>query len=92
MIISFRDKGLASFYLTGKKAGIQAKHAERIRLILARLQASGEPRDMNLPGLKLHALTGNYEGFWAVSVSGNWRVLFRFVGQDVADVDYLDYH
>jgi len=92
MIISFRDKGLASFHLTGKKAGIQAKHAERIRLILARLQASGEPRDMNLPGLKLHALTGNYEGFWAVAVSGNWRILFRFVGQDVADVDYLDYH
>jgi proteic killer suppression protein len=92
MIKNFRDKGLASFFATGEKTGIQAKHADRLRLILARLQAAHEPKDMNLPGLKLHSLTGNYEGFWAVAVSGNWRVLFRFDGQDVVDVDYLDYH
>jgi toxin HigB-1 len=92
MIMSFRDQGLANFYATESKAGFQAKHAERIRLILVRLQASREPKDMILPGLKLHALSGNYEGFWAVIVSGNWRILFRFEGQDVADVDYLDHH
>jgi proteic killer suppression protein len=92
MILGFRNKGLASFYATGKKGGIQAKHADRLRLILARLQASREPKDMNLPGLRLHSLSGNYEGFWAVAVSGNWRVLFKFEGQDVTDVDYLDYH
>jgi proteic killer suppression protein len=92
MIKSFRHKGLANFFSTGKKTGIQAKHADRIRLILARLNASHEPKDMNLPGLRLHALSGNYQGFWAVDVSGNWRILFKFEGQDVIDVDYLDYH
>lgn len=47
---------------------------------------------MNLPGLALHALTGNYAGFWAVSVSGNWRVIFRFEDNEATDLDYLDYH
>lgn len=61
-------------------------------LILGRLDAAREPRDMNLPGLRLHALVGNHEGFWAVDVSGNWRIIFRFEGPDVTDVDYLDYH
>jgi proteic killer suppression protein len=92
MIKHFRHKGLAGFFETGSKAGIQAKHADRIRLILARLNASHEPRDMNLPGLRLHSLSGEYQGHWAVDVSGNWRIVFRFEGQDVIDVDYLDYH
>jgi proteic killer suppression protein len=92
MIKHFRHKGLAGFYETGSKAGIQAKHTDRIRLILARLNASHEPRDMNLPGLRLHSLSGEYQGYWAVDVSGNWRIVFRFEGQDVIDVDYLDYH
>ena len=59
---------------------------------MARLDASKEPQDMSLPGLDLHQLTGNYDEFWAVSVSGNWRVLFRFEDADPTDVDYLDYH
>ena len=92
MIKHFRHKGLAGFNETGSKAGIQAKHADRIRLILARLNASHEPRDMNLPGLRLHSLSGEYQGYWAVDVSGNWRIVFRFEVQDVIDVDYLDYH
>ena len=92
MIKHFRHKGLAGFNETGSKAGIQAKHADRIRLILARLNASHEPRDMNLPGLRLHPLSGEYQDFWAVDVSGIWRIVFRFEGQDVIDVDYLDYH
>jgi proteic killer suppression protein len=92
MIISFRHKGLRQFYQTGNKAGIQAKHAERLRLVLGRLDASREPRDMNLPGLRLHPLTGDMAGFWAVDIGGNWRLVFRFDGQDACDVDYLDYH
>jgi len=59
---------------------------------MARLDASLDPQDMKLPGLDLHALKGPYAGFWAVSVSGNWRVIFRFEGDNVVDVDYLDYH
>jgi len=92
MIKNFSHKGLKAFYLTGNKVGIPAKYADRLRLILARLDAAHEPRDMNLPGLRLHKLSGQLKNFWAVDVSGNWRVIFRFEKQDAADVNYLDYH
>lgn len=83
---------MEAFYFTGSRAGIQPKHADRLRLILARLDAACESRDIDLPGLKLHKLTGRLNGFWAVDVSGNWRVIFRFRKKDIVDVDYLDYH
>lgn len=92
MIENFRHKRLRQFYETGSKAGIIANHAGRLRLILSRLDASREPRDMNLPGLRLHQLSGDLAGFWAVNLSGNRRVIFRFEGPDVAEVDYGDYH
>jgi toxin HigB-1 len=83
---------LEKFFETGSKAGIRAEHAERLRLILGRLSAATSPRDMALPGLRLHRLVGDRKGTWAVSVSGNWRVTFRFVGKDADAVDYEDYH
>ena len=92
IIINFRHKSLRQFYETGSKAGIQGQQAGRLRLILSRLDASREPQDMNLPGLRLHPMSGDLAGFWSVSVSGNWRLIFRFDGQDACDVDYLDYH
>ena len=92
MIRGFKHKGLAKFFETGSKAGVQAQHAERLRLILGRLSAATAPRDMALPGLHLHPLKGDRKGTWAVSVSGNWRVTFKFVGKDTDFVDYKDYH
>ena len=92
MIRSFRHKGLAKFFSTGNKAGIQAQQAERSRLILGRLSASTGPEDMNLPGLNLHRLKGDRKDTWAVRVSGNWQVTFGFVGKDADGVDYEDYH
>ncbi len=92
MIRSFRHKGLEKFFLRGTKAGIQAKHTGRLRLILGRLNASTDPMDMNLPGLKLHELSGKRKGVWSVWVSGSWRVSFWFFGKDADDVDYEDYH
>jgi toxin HigB-1 len=91
-IRSFRHKGLERFFTTGSRVGIQTKHAERLRLILGRLNVAAEPRDMNLPGLDLHPLKGDQKGRWAVKVSGNWRLTFGFVGKDVEKVDYEDYH
>lgn len=78
--------------MTGSKAGITAAHEKRLRLILGRLDASHELKDMNLPGLKLHKLSGGLEGYWAVEVSDNWCVIFRFQEHAAWDVDYLDYH
>ena len=92
MIVGFKHKGLERFFTQGGKAGIQAKHASRLRLILGRLHASTCPLDMKLPGLNLHELSGDREGYWAVKISGNWRVTFRFVGEDADSVDYEDYH
>ena len=66
-------------------------HVERLRDILAALDLSRGPEGMNLPGFRLHELKGPLKGHWAVSVSGNWRVTFRFEDGAAVDVDYLDY-
>ncbi len=92
MIRSFRHKGLATFYKSGSTAGIQAAHAKRLRLILGRLNAATDPKDMDLPGLRLHKLSGNRDGIWSVKVSGNWRLTFLFESGDAEIVDYEDYH
>lgn len=92
MIRGFKHKGLARFFETGSKSGIQPQHAERLRLIVGRLSAATAPNDMRLPGLDLHPLKGERKGTWAVKVSGNWRVTFGFVGKDADQVDYEDYH
>lgn len=67
-------------------------HVGELRDILAVLDQSRGPEDTNLPGFRLHALRGDLRGFRAVSVSGNWRVIFRFEDGDAVDVDYVDYH
>jgi len=90
--MSFKHKGLERFFTTGSKAGIQPNHAERLRLILGRLNASTDPKDMNLPGLDLHELRGDRKGTWSVKVSGNWRVTFTFAGKNAENVNYEDYH
>ena len=78
--------------MTGSKAGIQPQHAERLRLILGRLNVSSGPKDVNLPGLELHELRGDRKGTWSVKVSGNWRITFAFVAKNAEAVDYEDYH
>lgn len=92
VISSFKHKGLERFFMTGSKAGIQSHHADRLRLILGRLNVSTGPRDINLPGLGLHELKGDRKGTWAVRISGNWRLTFAFVGKNAVNVDYEDYH
>jgi proteic killer suppression protein len=92
MIRSFRHKGLKRLHQDDDPRGVIADHAEKLRDILARLDAAGTAADMDLPGFRLHALKGKLRGFWAVTVRANWRVIFRFADRDVFDVDYLDYH
>ncbi|HEX3537759.1 MAG TPA: type II toxin-antitoxin system RelE/ParE family toxin [Stellaceae bacterium] len=92
MIRSFRHRGLKGLY-DGRTARRGApEHVQKLRDILAVLDRSRMPEDMNLPGFRLHQLRGELRGYWAVSVSGNWRVTFRFEEGEVVDVDYLDYH
>lgn len=92
MIKSFRHAGLQSFFETGSKAGICPEHALRLNRILGVLDAAMLIEQVNLPGFKLHKLTGGLVGFWAVAVNGNWRVTFRFENSEVTLLDYVDYH
>ncbi|MDR0878920.1 MAG: type II toxin-antitoxin system RelE/ParE family toxin [Treponema sp.] len=92
MIRSFRHKGLEQFFFSGTKRGIIPAHADKLERILDRLDASLSPNDMNLPGYRLHELSGRDKGVWSVTVNGNWRVTFRFEETDAHIVDYLDYH
>ena len=79
-------------FSTGDARGISAQHAEWIRVLLTTLNASTSPADMNLPGMRLHPLKGKRKGQWAVSVSGNWRLVFEFDGENVTNIDLVDYH
>lgn len=92
MIIRFRHKGLERLFETGDTSGVSAQHVRKISQILAVLNISDEPAGMNLPGFRLHPLKGDRKGQWAVSVSGNWRIVFEFTGGDVTNVDLIDYH
>jgi len=92
MIRSFRHKGLERFYATGSLAGIRPAHAPKLRIVLARLDAAKAPFDLQLPGLRLHQLTGGRSATWSVRISRNWRLTFSFEGKDAVTVDYEDYH
>lgn len=91
-IKSFRHKGVKRFFETGSTAGIQAKHARKLRLQLTALDQATEPADMGAPGWDLHPLHRDMAAHWAVSVNGNWRLTFTFDGTDAVLVDYKDYH
>ena len=92
MITTFNHKGLEGFFVKGIYKAIPAQHAARIERVLDRLDAIVVPEDMNLPGYKFHELKGKRKGVYSVSVSGNWRITFRFDGDNVIEVDLEDYH
>lgn len=92
MIVSFRHKGLEAFFRTGSQAGIQPMHAKRLREMLTALHAASGPNDLARPSWRLHGLSGDRAGFHAMTVQANWRLVFRFDGDNVELLDYLDYH
>ncbi|MGD1070852.1 MAG: type II toxin-antitoxin system RelE/ParE family toxin [Bryobacteraceae bacterium] len=92
MIRSIRHKGLKRLYEDDDPRGVMAEHVDKLRDILARLDAVKTVADMDVPGLRLHPLKGRARGVWAVTVRANWRVIFQFADSDAFDVDYVDYH
>ncbi len=92
MIVSIRHKGLADLYWKNESKGILQSLVKRLRQVLALLETAKTVEDMNIPGLRLHPLKGDMKGFYSMNVSGNWRVVFRFVNGDVLDVNLIDYH
>ena len=91
MIRGFRHKGLERYFSRSDGSGIDARQAARILRLLDRLDAATKPDDMNLPGYRFHGLKGDRKGTYAVSVSGNWRITFRFEDGDAVDVNLEDY-
>lgn len=91
-IRTFRNKGLKKFFESGNKSGIQPALATKIELILDRLDASADPKDMNFPGSDFHPLKGKLKGFYSVHVNGNWVIIFRFENGEAIEVDLVDYH
>ncbi len=92
MIVSFRHRGLKKLFDRADKAQVRADMLDKIENILAVLDRASGPETMDRPGFRLHPLKGDLQGFWAVTVRANWRIVWRFRGTDAIDVDLLDYH
>ena len=79
--------------MTGEGRDLPAALVEKISDILVAIDEAVHPQEIGLfPGWRLHPLKGELKGFWSVTVSGNWRVIFRFENGDAFDVDLVDYH
>ncbi len=92
MIRSFKHRGLKALYEGRRSARVAADHVQKLERLLAALDEATQPGEMDFPGFQLHPLKGGLKGHHAVSVSGNWRVTFRFEDGHAVDVDYVDYH
>ena len=92
MIRTIKHRGLRELYESGNGRYVDPRHVRKLQRILARLDDSRSPQGMDVAGYGFHPLAGNLRGHYAVRVSGNWRVTFRFEDGDAYDVDYVDYH
>ena len=92
MIVSFRHRGLKRLYDQGDGRRLDPSQLPRIRAILLVLDVATVPRDVDINGLNLHRLHGSRSDTWSVRVTGNLRITFRFVGENVYDVNLEDYH
>ncbi len=92
MIKSFKHKGLEKFYESGSTRGIQANHTKKLRMQLAALDTAQSIDDVDIPGYRLHQLTGDRRGIWSITVNANWRLTFEFEKGNVYILNYEDYH
>ena len=92
MIAGFRHRGLQRLFEDDDRSRLPPEQVEKIAVILARLDAAEQIREMNAPGLRLHRLAGKLKGFWSVTVTANWRIIFRFEDGKAFDLDLVDYH
>ena len=92
MILGFSDNGLKRLYEQDDESRIPPEWARRVRRIIERLDEATQPGDMNVPGWRLHKLTGGLKDHWSVRVSANWRITFRFESGRARDVNLIDYH
>lgn len=92
MITHFADRRLQAFHLRGDGRRLPPHLLPRLGVVLDRMDDAGAPQDLDLPGYRLHQLSGELAGFWSIRISGNWRLIFQFDGGDIVDVRFVDYH
>jgi len=92
MIKSFKHKGIKRFFETGNSSGIQAKHKNKLRMQLTAIDTASTIEDIDIPGFRLHALKGDKENIWSITVNKNWRLTFKFINGDAYILNYEDYH
>ncbi|MEK6479570.1 type II toxin-antitoxin system RelE/ParE family toxin [Catalinimonas sp. 4WD22] len=92
MIESIRHKGLKRLFEKNDSSKLPAEHLRKIRMILGIMHRAKSLNDINYSGSGLHKLSSDLAGFFAVKVSGNYRIIFRFEDGSFHDVDYVDYH
>jgi toxin HigB-1 len=93
MIGSVRHKALRNFFEDGTSKGLSADHVPRLRRMLTVLHATDTLKELeSFPGWRLHALKGDMQGYWSMSVSGNWRLIFKWQDGVAEELDLVDYH
>ena len=92
MILSFKHRVLKRLFERGDRSQIGGHVLHRVENILSALDAAEAPQALDLPGYRLHRLTGDRRGYWSVTVRANWRIIFRFENGDALDVELVDYH
>lgn len=92
MIKSIKHKGIEQFYQSGSKAGIPVSHCSEISVLLTALDAATQPQDLVAPNWRLHSLNGSLPDNWAVIINGNWRLIFKLIGEEVEITDYQNYN
>jgi proteic killer suppression protein len=92
MIRGFRHRGLRRLYERDDRSRLRADQVERIEEILGLLDVASSPRDLDISGLQLHRLRGDLKEYWSLTLSANWRIIFRVRDGEVWDVDLVDYH
>jgi toxin HigB-1 len=92
MIRSFKHRGLKRLYGRDDRSGIRPDLVDTVERILTVLDSATTAQALDIPGYRLHPLKGDLKGFWSVTVRANWRIIFRFQGEDAFDVELIDYH
>ena len=92
MIGTIRHRGLKRLFQRDDRSGLNAEQLPRIARMMDLLDVATRPKDLDLPGYRLHPLRGDLQGFWSVRITGNFRLIFRMKDGDVFDVDLVDYH
>jgi proteic killer suppression protein len=94
-LVRFRHKGLKQLHEGGNAKGVPSAMADKLRKLLFALETAETLEQLErFPGWKLHPLKGDLRGLWSLTVTGNWRLVFRYdePSNTASDIDLIDYH